>query len=89
MLFVPTEKLDKLRKVLGEDETSKVLDLFSTIAKGASSDPNKEINQIVNILDMKLSKVKSRFSELTSKTEDPVERLKVLSYVVKSAISEM
>jgi len=89
MIFIPSEKLEKLKTMLGEEETTRILDLFSGIEKDSSQDPNKDINQIVDILDIKLGKIKARFIELSAKKEDPLERIKVLSYVIKSAISEM
>ncbi len=86
MFNLTEDKIIELKKIFGEKDWDVVISLLTKIEEDCSEKSNNDIDNIVKILETKMSGVEVRYHELASNAEEPLERLKILSYVVRTII---
>lgn len=74
----------RLEKILGPKECHEVLRLFTSLKEGVKENSGKDIDRVAKILNRKIPQIDYRYKQLTANTEDPMEKLRILGYLVRS-----
>lgn len=75
---------NSLEKTFGIQGTDAILKYLSRIKGGVTESTVKDIDKLVGTIGEKIPSVENRYKRLTEKVDDPVTRLKIVCYIIKS-----
>jgi hypothetical protein len=75
---------NRLEKILGVKECHEVLRLLSALKEGIKENSGKDIDRVAKILNRKIPQIDYRYKQLTANIDDPMEKVKILGYLVRS-----
>ena len=74
----------KIEDVLGVKEGSEVVRILESVKENLKEDSGKDIDRVVKVLNKRIPGVEYRYKQLTSNIDEPMEKIKILAYLVKS-----
>ncbi len=79
----------KLESLLGHDDAEELIGHLKNLEEKSQDDSLPDVENIVSILARRIPKLSSRYDELIEKKNlHPLERLKILTYILKSYFHE-
>jgi hypothetical protein len=86
MFNLTEDKITGLKNLFGEKDYDTIISILTKLEENYSGESNNDIDNIVKILETKISGLEVRYHELASNTEEPLERLKILSYIIRAIL---
>ncbi len=74
----------RLEKILGAKESHEVLRLLSSLKEGVKENSGKDVDRVAKILNRKIPQIDYRYKQLTASIDDPMEKVRILGYLVRS-----
>ena len=87
--MIGSQYTTKLESLLGHDDAQDLIGHLKNLEERSQDESLPDVENIVNILAKRIPNLTSRYDELIEKKNlHPLERLKVLTYILKSFFHE-